>query len=65
MPATATNAANGYNLINLFANYTVSDNLKVGLNVDNLFNENYKPYLDSYNQPGRTVMLTVTTRFGK
>jgi hemoglobin/transferrin/lactoferrin receptor protein len=65
VPATATNASNGYNLINLFANYTASDNLNIGLNVDNLFNENYKPYLDSYNQPGRTVILTVTTRFGK
>jgi hemoglobin/transferrin/lactoferrin receptor protein len=65
VPPTATNASKAYNLVNLFANYTVNDNLNIGLNVDNLFNETYKSYLDAYNQPGRTVMLTVTTRFGK
>lgn len=65
VPAGATNASAGYNLVNLFAIYTVNDHLNLGLNFENVFNETYKPYLDAYNQPGRSVMLTVTTRLGK
>lgn len=54
-----------YNLVSLFASYAVNDNLKLSLNADNIFDEDYRRYLDGTDSPGRTIMFTVATRFGK
>ncbi|MFT3988027.1 TonB-dependent receptor domain-containing protein [Aestuariivirga sp.] len=53
-----------YNVVNLFSNYNYNENLQLGFNVDNIFDENYRAYLDSSNSPGRTFLFTLTTRLG-
>ena len=53
-----------YNLVNLFASYEPREGSTLSLNVDNLFDETYKPYGFSDNSRGRAVMLTFKQRFG-
>ncbi len=62
---TGSPESEAYNLVNLFASYEVNDNLKLSLNADNVFDEDYRRYLDGSDSPGRSVMFTVATRFGK
>jgi hemoglobin/transferrin/lactoferrin receptor protein len=64
-PTAPDLSSDSYNLVNLFASYQVNDNLKLALNTDNIFDEDYRRYFDGTDSPGRTVMFTVTTRFGK
>lgn len=51
-----------YNLVNLFASYAPNDHLSFGVNVDNIFDENYRTLLDAQNSPGRSIMFTVASR---
>ncbi|WP_386692008.1 MULTISPECIES: TonB-dependent receptor domain-containing protein [unclassified Lonepinella] len=56
---------NAYSLVDLFASYQVTENLKVNFNVDNLFN---RYYLDVNNMglntaPGRTVRVNFDYKF--
>ncbi len=57
-------ASEAYNLVNLFASYEPRENLILGLNVDNVFNEQYTPFLDSDPAPGTSVKFTLRTRLG-
>lgn len=61
---TGVPKSKAYNLVNLFAKYDVHEDLQVGVNIDNLFNETYKPYLDSANAKGFEAKFTVKARFG-
>ncbi|MFC6488007.1 TonB-dependent receptor domain-containing protein [Nitratireductor sp. GCM10026969] len=61
--------ADDYTLVNLYANYQATENLRVDFRVDNLFDEKYiLPTADvaggSIYQPGVTVKLGATLRFG-
>ena len=38
--------------MDLFAQYEISDGATLNLNVDNLFDMNYRQYLDQNEQPG-------------
>ncbi|MFT3670623.1 TonB-dependent hemoglobin/transferrin/lactoferrin family receptor [Aestuariivirga sp.] len=57
--------ADAYNLVNLFASYQVNDSLKLALNAENIFNEDYRRYLDGTDSSGRSMMFTVETRLGR
>ncbi|WP_170122060.1 TonB-dependent hemoglobin/transferrin/lactoferrin family receptor [Breoghania corrubedonensis] len=56
--------AKGYGLVNLFATYKPRDDLQLGLNVDNLFDHQYQPYLDSDAGAGLAVKFTLRARLG-
>lgn len=61
--------ADDYTLVNLYANYQATENLRVDFRVDNLFNEKYViPLTDTAGgydyQPGVSVKLGATLRFG-
>jgi hemoglobin/transferrin/lactoferrin receptor protein len=62
---TGSPESEAYNLVNLFASYQVNDNLKLSVNADNILDEDYRRYLDGSDSPGRSLMFTVATRFGK
>ena len=53
-----------YNLVNLFASYASNEYLSFGVNADNMFDEEYRTFLDAQNSPGRSIMFTVTGRLG-
>jgi hemoglobin/transferrin/lactoferrin receptor protein len=61
--------AEDYTLVNLYANYQATENLRLDFRVDNLFDKKYViPLVDTaggYNyQPGVTVKAGATLRFG-
>jgi hemoglobin/transferrin/lactoferrin receptor protein len=63
-----TNAASlitdAYTVVDLFAQYAVNDSMTVNLNIDNLFDQNYRNYLDQSNSPGFNARVGVTVRLG-
>ncbi|MTI17117.1 TonB-dependent hemoglobin/transferrin/lactoferrin family receptor [Rhodobacteraceae bacterium RKSG542] len=62
--ASASDASDSYNVVNLFAAYEPKEGTTLSLHVDNLFDENYRPYRFQENSRGRTVMFTFKTRIG-
>ncbi len=68
--APAGNAiAEDYTLVNLFASYQATDDLKINFRADNLFDVNYTNPLnasttDIIYEPGLSVKLAATMRFG-
>lgn len=61
--------AEDYTLVNLYANYQATENLRFDFRVDNLLDEKYMlPMADisggKYNQPGLTVKVGATMRLG-
>ncbi len=61
---TGSVGSDAYNLVNLFASYAPNDNLSFGISADNIFDTEYRTLLDAQNSPGRSIMFTVTSRFG-
>ena len=61
--------AEDYTLVNIYANYQATENLRLDFRVDNLFDEKYVvPLVDTSGgydyQPGVTVKVGATLRFG-
>ncbi|MCA0433257.1 MAG: TonB-dependent hemoglobin/transferrin/lactoferrin family receptor [Proteobacteria bacterium] len=56
--------SDAYNVVDLFATYRVNESVNVALNVNNVFDEDYRRYLDGSDSPGRSVMLTLEARLG-
>jgi len=61
--------AEDFTLVNTFASYQASDNLKLDFRVDNLFDVNYVNPLNASAtspvfEPGVTIKLAATMRFG-
>lgn len=61
--------AEDYTLVNIYANYQATENLRLDFRVDNLFDEEYVvPLVDTAggfnNQPGLSVKVGATLRFG-
>jgi hemoglobin/transferrin/lactoferrin receptor protein len=54
----------GYALVDLFAQYEVNPWTTLNLNVDNLFDKNYRQFLDQSNSPGFAARVGLTMRFG-
>jgi hemoglobin/transferrin/lactoferrin receptor protein len=53
-----------YTLVDLFAQYVINDNAVLNVNIDNLFDVNYRPYLYLENSPGLSARIGITLRFG-
>jgi len=61
--------AENYTLVNIYANYQATENLRFDFRIDNLFDEEYViPLVDTsdgvFNQPGLSVKVGATLRFG-
>ncbi|WP_017443996.1 TonB-dependent siderophore receptor [Gayadomonas joobiniege] len=54
-----------YTLLNLFANVSLSDNLEMNLNVDNLLDEAYyaNSYMDEWTMPGAPRTFTASIKY--
>jgi hemoglobin/transferrin/lactoferrin receptor protein len=53
-----------YATVDLFGQYAFNDNAVLNLNVDNLFDVDYRPYLYQQNSPGLSARIGMTLRFG-
>ncbi len=51
-------------MVDLFAQYVVNDCTTVNLNIDNLFDVDYRQYREQQNSPGLSARLGLTMRFG-
>ncbi|WP_018698659.1 TonB-dependent hemoglobin/transferrin/lactoferrin family receptor [Amorphus coralli] len=56
--------SDAYALLDLFASYNVDDRVSVGLNIDNVFDTYYQPFLDAEAAPGLNAKLTLDLRLG-
>lgn len=56
--------ADGYVVVDLFAHYQVSDSTDVTLNIDNVFDKQYRQHLDQDNSAGLNARLGLTMRLG-
>ena len=61
---TVFEAADAYTVVDLFASYQLNDNAVVTLNIDNLFDVTYRPYLYQSNEPGFAARVGLTMRLG-
>ncbi len=57
-------ATDAYTTVDLFAQYVVSEQATLNLNIDNLFDETYRQYLDLTNSPGFSARVGLTMRLG-
>jgi hemoglobin/transferrin/lactoferrin receptor protein len=53
-----------YTVVDLFAEYVLTDEATLNLNIDNVFDENYRQYLDLTNSPGLNARVGLTMRLG-
>lgn len=63
-PTTPSTASEAYHLVNLFGSYELNENLSFAVNVNNVFDEDYRAYMNAADSPGRSFMFTVTGRLG-
>jgi hemoglobin/transferrin/lactoferrin receptor protein len=63
-PPPAILPTDGYSIVDLFAQYEVNEWTMVNLNIDNLFDHNYRQFLDQSNSPGFSARIGLTMRFG-
>ncbi|MGE3711164.1 MAG: TonB-dependent receptor, partial [Hyphomicrobiaceae bacterium] len=56
--------SDGYALLDLFGQYQFNENAVMNLNIDNVFDKNYRQHLDQYNSPGLRARLGMTVRLG-
>ncbi|MEM8971289.1 MAG: TonB-dependent hemoglobin/transferrin/lactoferrin family receptor [Pseudomonadota bacterium] len=57
--------ADGYVIVDVFSQYKLSENATFNLNIDNLFDKQYRQHLDQDNSPGFAARFGMTMRFGK
>lgn len=62
--AAAISPSEAYTLVDLFAQYTINDNAVLNLNIDNVFDVDYRQYLDQNTSPGLDARIGMTLRFG-
>lgn len=56
--------SDGYGLLDLFGQYQFNENATLNLSIDNVFDRNYREYLDRENSPGLSARVGMTVRFG-
>ncbi|KUO67915.1 MAG: hypothetical protein APF80_02145 [Alphaproteobacteria bacterium BRH_c36] len=56
--------ADGYMVVDLFSSYMFHENAAVTLNIDNVFDKQYRVHLDQDNSPGLSARLGLTMRLG-
>ena len=54
----------GYTVVDLFGEYAMNENTTINLNIDNLFDKEYRQYLDLENSPGFSARVGLTMRLG-
>ena len=57
-------ATSGYTVVDLFGEYQLNDNATINVNIDNLFDKEYRQYLDLENSPGFSARVGLTMRLG-
>ena len=62
--AAAISPSEAYTLVDLFAQYEINENATFNLNIDNVFDVNYRQYLDQNQSPGLNARVGMTIRFG-
>jgi hemoglobin/transferrin/lactoferrin receptor protein len=62
--ATAAFLTSGYSVVDLFANWQATDNIALGLNVDNVADKQYIVFRDLSPSPGLAARLSVNVRLG-
>ncbi|MCB1510255.1 MAG: TonB-dependent hemoglobin/transferrin/lactoferrin family receptor, partial [Hyphomicrobiaceae bacterium] len=55
----------GYTTVDLFAKYALSPDATLHLNIDNLFDKDYRKYPNQSDSPGMTARVGLTMRFGR
>ena len=63
-PPSAIQPTDGYTLVDLFGQYQFNDWATLNVNIDNLFDKNYRQFLDQSNSPGLSARVGMTVRFG-
>ena len=63
-PPSAIQPTDGYTLVDLFGQYQFNDWATLNVNIDNLFDKNYRQFLDQSNSPGLSARVGMTIRFG-
>ncbi len=63
-PSSLTLATESYTVFDVFAQYEVSDNATLNLNIDNIFDKDYRQYLDLLDDPGLNARIGLTMRLG-
>ncbi len=63
-PPPAILPSNGYTVVDLFAQYDINPWTAVNFNIDNMFDRNYRQFLDQSNSPGLSARVGLTMRFG-
>jgi hemoglobin/transferrin/lactoferrin receptor protein len=56
--------AESYTVVDLFAQYEATEVSTINVNIDNVFDENYRQHLDQYNSPGLNARVGLTMRLG-
>jgi hemoglobin/transferrin/lactoferrin receptor protein len=62
--SAAITPSEAYTLVDLFGQYVLNDNAVINVNVDNVFDVNYRQYLYLENSPGLSARIGMTVRFG-
>ncbi len=57
-------ATAGYTVVDLFGEYQLNENATINVNIDNLFDKEYRQYLDLENSPGFSARVGLTMRLG-
>lgn len=60
----ASEHAEAYQTLDLFAQYEVNEIATLNLNIDNVFDETYRQHTDQYNSPGFSARVGLTMRLG-
>ena len=55
----------GSTTVDLFAKYALSPDATLHLNIDNLFDKDYRKYPNQSDSPGMTARVGLTMRFGR
>ena len=56
--------SDAYTLVDLFGQYILNENAVLNVNIDNLFDVDYRPYLYQQNSPGFSARIGMTMRLG-
>jgi hemoglobin/transferrin/lactoferrin receptor protein len=54
----------GYAIVDLFGEYAMNENTTINVNIDNLFDKEYRQYLNLENDPGFSARVGLTMRLG-
>jgi len=62
--SSTISSSKAYDLVGLHIAYRPNENIEAALDVDNILNRQYTPYLQNLPAPGVSVMATLRTKFG-